>query len=93
MSSAPISKAPPKLAAGQRIRVTQRIVGRDRTWRSSVEGVIVSCQEEPTGSWFAHGRHDRLWLLRVRLQKPDGEITALSLDHNSDVEILDAGKQ
>ncbi len=90
MASAPSSKAPPKLSAGQRIRVTQRIVGRDQTWRSRVEGVILSCQEEPTGSWFAHGRHARLWLLRIRLQKPDGEVTALSLDDHSDVEILDS---
>ena len=76
------------LKPGQAIRVVQTILGRDKTWKSTVEGVVISCKAEPTGSWYAHGKCDRLWLLRVRLRKLDGEITTLVMDHNSQVAIL-----
>jgi hypothetical protein len=77
-----------KLLPGQRIRVNQTIVGRDKTWTTRVEGTVISCQAESTGSWYAHGKNDRLWLQRVRLRKDDGEITALALDRNSRVTTL-----
>jgi hypothetical protein len=78
----------PKLSPGDRIRVTERVVGYDRTWITHVEGEVVSCQPETTGSWFAHGKHDKLWLLRIRLRKADGEISALNIDQNTEIEIL-----
>lgn len=78
----------PKLATGDRIRVTQRVVTIDRTWVTQVEGEVVACTPESTGSWFAHGKNDRLWLLRVRLRKQDGEISVLNIDQNSEIEIL-----
>jgi len=78
------------ITAGQRIRVTQSIVGRDRTWSCQVEGTVQSCKVEPTGSWYAHGKNDKLWLLRLRLRKDDGELTALILDANSKILFLDA---
>ncbi len=79
----------PKLAPGRRIRVSQIIAGRDRRWVTRVEGVVESCRPEPTGSWYAHGKNDRLWLHRVRVRKADGELTTLVLDHNSRVDVLD----
>jgi hypothetical protein len=78
----------PRVAPGDRIRVTQRIVGRADTWLSRAEGTVLSRKAEPTGSWYAHGKGDRLWLVRLRLQKDDGEITTLVIDHNSTVELL-----
>jgi hypothetical protein len=78
----------PPIAPGDRIRVTQRIIGRNGTWISRVEGTVASRKAEPTGSWYAHGKGDKLWLVRVRLQKDDGEITALVIDHNSTIELL-----
>jgi hypothetical protein len=66
--------------------VTQHIVGRDIDWSSAVDGVVEACRAEPTGSWFAHGTADRLWLQRVRLRKDDGEITTLVIDPGSVVE-------
>ena len=77
-----------KLQPGQRIRVNQTINGRDKTWTTRVEGTVLSCQAEPTGSWYAHGKNDRLWLQRIRLKKDDGEMTTLALDQNSLVTIL-----
>ena len=78
----------PKLPAGKKIRVSQMIVGRNQRWITRAEGEVVSCEAEPTGSWYAHGKNDRLWLVRVRLRKADGEVTALVLDHNTQVEVL-----
>lgn len=78
----------PNLVPGDRIRVTERVVGYDRTWVTHVEGEVISCQEESTGSWFALGKDDKLWLLRIRLRKADGEISALNIDQNTEIEIL-----
>jgi hypothetical protein len=79
----------PKLAPGDRIRVTERLVTLDQTWVTQVEGNVISARPETTGSWFAHGKDDKLWLLRVRLRKPDGEISTLNIDQNTEIEILE----
>ena len=77
-----------KLDSGTRVRVVQQVSLRDETWQEVVEGEVLAHGTEPTGSWFAHGRNDRLWLDRLRLRKDDGEITSLVLDRNSRVEVL-----
>jgi len=82
----PPTRILPKIAPGQRIRVTQSIIGRDTQWTTRVEGIVESCRSETTGSWYAHGKHDKLWLIRIRLRKDDGELTTLVIDHNSRVE-------
>ncbi len=76
------------LTPGRKVRVVQRIVGRAGVWETTVEGEILGRTDEPTGSWFAHGRDGRLWLPRLRLKKADGEITSIVLDGNSVVEVL-----
>ncbi len=79
-----------RIEPGTRVRVTQRIAGREEIWQAPVEGEVMSLGAEPTGSWFAHGKDGRYWLGRLRLRKSDGEITTLALDQNSRVEILQA---
>ena len=76
------------LRPSQRVRVTQKIRARDAVWSASVEGRVISCEPQPTGSWFAHGKDDRLWLERLRIEKADGELVDLILDEGSEVEIL-----
>lgn len=80
------------LHPGDRVRVQQRVqtgaMHRLETWTAAVEGEVQSCEAEPTGSWFAHGRHDRVWLLRLRLKKADGEIVVLNLDNESRITLL-----
>jgi len=76
-----------KLVAGAKVKVTQQIAARDYTWTSETAGTIVSYDQQPTGSWFAHSKDDRLWLDRLTLRKPDGEIITLNLDDYSDVKI------
>ena len=80
-----------KLQPGTRVRVTQTIHRRDTDWHTSVTGQVVSCGPEKSGSWFAHHPKGKLALTRLRLRKDDGELTALTLDQRSQVEILAGG--
>jgi len=73
----------------QRVRVTQTIQTRDGPWQTQVEGQVVSCESRPTGAWFAHGKNDKLWLRRLRLEKDDGEIVDLVIDGDTMVTALD----
>lgn len=69
-----------QLIPGARVQVIQQIPHRDRVWTQTVNGTIVTYEQRPTGSWYAHSRNDKLWLDRLVLRKPDGEITTLNLD-------------
>jgi hypothetical protein len=74
---------------GRRVRVTQQLPHRDRTWSNVVEGVVMRFRQAKTGSWFAHARDDRLWLDRLELQTDDGELTILNLDQFTVIEPAD----
>jgi hypothetical protein len=74
-----------RLRPGARVRVTQQIAARDYAWVSEVRGTVVSYEQKPTGSWFAHSRGDKLWLDRLTLRKDDGELTTLVLDEFSNI--------
>jgi hypothetical protein len=76
-----------QLTPGKRVRVRQQIAARDYSWTADVRGTIVSYDQRPTGSWFAHSKNDKLWLDRLVLKKDDGEITTLNLDDYTNVEI------
>jgi hypothetical protein len=76
------------LQPGQQVRITQTIERREGDWQHVVEGVVESVEYRPTGSWYAHGKDDRYWLRRVRLRKPDGELTTLTIDVYTQVEVL-----
>jgi hypothetical protein len=71
---------------GEKVRVTQVLRGRQEVWETTVEGVVEAVRKEPTGSWYAQGKDDRLWLLRVRLRKADGEITNLVVGPSTRIE-------
>ena len=76
------------LEPNQRVRVTQEIVSREGTWATTVEGTVVYSKSRPTGSWYAHGKNDKLWLQRIRLRRDDGELIELSLDNRTQVTVL-----
>jgi hypothetical protein len=90
MSTMPTSEETPRktLAPGDKVRITQVIVTRDGRWETSVDGEVVSVGAEPTGSWYAHGKDNRYWLRRIRLKKADGELTTVTVDGNSRIELL-----
>jgi hypothetical protein len=78
-----------QLRPGAKVRVTQQIAARNYALTAPVEGTIVSFEQKTTGSWFAHGRDDKLWLDRLVLRKADGEISTLNLDDYSVVDLLE----
>lgn len=79
------------LKTGQRIRIRHSIDRREGAWERVVEGTIISVKAEPTGSWYAHGKDDKLWLQRVVLRKADGELTSVAIDPATSVELLESG--
>ena len=76
------------LRPGVRVKVTQQISARHYAWPSEVTGTVVQYEQKQTGSWYAHSKHDKLWLDRLLIRKADGELTTLNLDETSRVEIL-----
>lgn len=77
-----------QLVPGAVVEVTQQIPHRNRTWTQQVRGTIVSFDQRPTGSWFAHSRNDKLWLDRLKLRREDGEILTLNLDEYTHIEVV-----
>lgn len=74
---------------GQKVVVIQQIAQRDRVWTNKLEGEVVRYEQQKTGSWFAHSRHDKLWLDRLVIKKADGEIVVCNLDPYTHVEALE----
>ena len=80
---------PSRLEPSQRVRILQTVHAREGDWQTEIEGKIVSIASKPTGSWFVHGKNDKLWLRRLTIRKDDGELADLVLDRDSVVTILD----
>lgn len=78
-----------ELPVGKRVRITQSVDRREGAWSGDVIGTIVSVAAQKTGSWYAHGRDAKFWLQRIFLKKDDGELTTLTLDRSTRVEVLD----
>ena len=74
------------LKPGQMVRVRQRIDRREGDWTTEIVGTVLELTPQKTGSWYAHSKDNKLWLVRLRLQKPDGEITTLTLDQWTEIE-------
>ena len=74
------------LKPGQRVRIRQQIERREGNWRNEVVGVVEQVNMEPTGSWYATGVDDKLWLYRIRLRKENGEQTTISMDRFTEIE-------
>jgi len=81
------------LRPGARVKITQQIAARHYSWNTDIIGTVVSYEQKPTGSWYAHSRDDKLWLDRLTLRKDDGEITTLNLDEFTHIEIVDKNGQ
>lgn len=74
------------LSPGRRVRITQQIPRLSGSNRAQVVGVVLSSEPQKSGSWFAHGKDNKVWVHRVKLEKDDGEIVYLNLDNYSVVE-------
>ena len=65
---------------GTPVCVGETVPRRNRDTRTEVVGVVESWESLPTGSWFAQGKGDKLWLPRLKLRKHDGELTLIVVD-------------
>ena len=75
---------------GTPVCVKQTIVLRDGSFDTEIIGVVEAWEEQPTGSWHAHGKDDKLWLKRLKLKKADGEISLLNIDDHTRIAKLEA---
>ncbi len=89
-STPPSSPALDRFEPGQRVAITQQLPHRSRVWSTRIEGEVVRYEQRQTGSWYAHSKDDHLWLDRLVLRRPDGELVTCILDRYSHVEALAA---
>ena len=74
---------------GTPVRVRQVTIRRGQSLEAVVIGVVVEWESVPTGSWYVHGRKDRLWLDRLKLRKADGEESLLVIDDSTEITKLE----
>ena len=70
---------------GTPVRIRQTSMRRGKPLESVTIGVVESWEDKPTGSWYAHGKDDKLWLTRLQLRKHDGEIVWLIIDDGTHI--------
>ena len=75
---------------GTPVRVRQMMTHRGQAVPVDVVGTVESWEDKPTGSWYAHGKKDRLWLKRLKLRKVDGEFTNLVIDDSTHIARLES---
>jgi hypothetical protein len=77
-----------RYAPGSVVRITQQIPRRIDTVTISITGTVVRQERQPSGSWYARNKDNRVWLDRLVVRKDDGEITILNLDEYTVVEVV-----
>jgi hypothetical protein len=78
----------PGLVVGARIRVKQRVTVGMRSWALEVTGVVREVSPIDTGIHTDRVKKDDLWVESVLLEKPDGELTRITFDENTQIEVL-----
>jgi hypothetical protein len=84
-----MSNVTDKFRPGMVVEVTQQTPHGREVWATKTRGTVVKYEQAKTGSWFAHGKDDKLWLDRLTLRYEDGEIAVLNLDTYTHVELID----
>jgi hypothetical protein len=77
-----------KYSPGSIVRITQQIPRRIDTVTTTISGTVVRQERQPSGSWYARNKDNKVWLDRIIVRKDDGEITILNLDEYTVVEVL-----
>ena len=77
------------LKPGQRIRITQRVrVGSTATWNAPVEGKFRALNHLATGLATDRVPEDDIVLVAVHFTKDNGELSSITLDEHTQVEVL-----
>ena len=79
---------PDTLTPCTRVRITKQVAREGKIPSTAVEGAVVAFDQRKTGSWFAHGKDDKLWLDRLEITKADGEVYVCNVDSQTHIEIL-----
>jgi hypothetical protein len=80
-----------ELVPGARVRIKQKVTVGLRSWVLEVSGVIREMKPIETGIHTDRVRSDDFWIESVLLEKPDGELTRVTFDENTQVEVLSRG--
>jgi hypothetical protein len=74
---------------GTNIRITQVSYSPSRPDREfTIEGKFLGCKVSDTGAPFAHAKTRHYQMLRVRLEKDDGEISEMNIDPRTRISII-----
>jgi hypothetical protein len=77
------------LKAGQKIRMTQRVrIGSSKTWTVTVEGEFRDVNYLATGLSTERVPEDDIVVPTVHFTKPNGELSSITLDEHSKVELI-----
>jgi hypothetical protein len=78
-----------ELKPGQRIRLIQRVrVGSTATWQASVAGTFRHVNFLATGLSTDRVPEDDIVVVTVHFTKNNGELSSVTLDENSRIEVL-----
>ncbi len=78
-----------RLQPGQRIRITQIVaINTRRRWNTTVEGVFRGVNYLVTGLATERVPEDDIVVVTVHFTKDNGELSSVTLDDNSHVEVI-----
>jgi hypothetical protein len=81
------------LRPGQRIRITQHVrVGSSAEWDTTVEGTFRNVNFLATGLSTDRVPEDDIVVVAVHFAKDNGELSSVTLDENSQIEIVTGAK-
>jgi hypothetical protein len=77
------------LKAGQRIRITQAVrVGSSAKWKATIEGMFRNVNYLVTGLATDRVPEDDIVVIAVHFIKDNGELSSVTLDENTRIEIV-----
>jgi hypothetical protein len=76
------------LKPGQRIRITQTVRVGEQTWTTTVEGVYRDTNYLATGLSTSRVPEDDLVVPAVHFTKDNGELSSITLDEKSKIEVI-----
>jgi hypothetical protein len=76
------------LQPGQRIRITQTVRVGIKQWTTTVEGAFREQAHLVTGLGTQRKPEDDIIVPLVRFTKPNGELSSVTLDENSRIEVI-----
>jgi hypothetical protein len=77
-----------RLLPGQRIRITQTVRVGAKQWTATVEGAYREQAHLVTGLATHRKPEDDIIVPLVRFTKPNGELSSITLDEHSRIEII-----